>query len=457
MPNAPLLEFKDLLKNSDYSAADIKISTLEFKYSDKKEFKIVSPVINFVKAHIAFAHGQFDSLEKLALQEIAKAENGASPLASTEILGLKKLLAQKYFIFNQDSNLKELVSNLDKKLIERDTDEAFFLSNSIKAMYLSVQGEHKQALNISNLNAQIAQDNNYSGYMSPINSNFVKCICLFAMADVEMGISQLEVEANSARKLQLWPWYFLAHGQMARQLASNNRIGEALDLIKQEREIISSFKFDNELSILADANELYIRSVLKDLERIDVLLKRLPELTLVKQIRAARLEWAGKDILKWIENLPEENARQQLYKLIALSEYYKESSSKSVEFMSRALQIAERTGATEFILRQHNMYEIVLKAASKNVTPYLEDISRRITERVAITQSYSPGGLSNSLTPREQEILRHLSTGLTIKAIGEVLNLSMNTMKTHVKNIYRKLEVDKREKAIEKAKILLLI
>ncbi len=61
------------------------------------------------------------------------------------------------------------------------------------------------------------------------------------------------------------------------------------------------------------------------------------------------------------------------------------------------------------------------------------------------------------LTKREIEIVRHLDSGKPITSIGASLHISHNTMKTHLKNIYRKLAVDGRDQAVEKAKTLGLI
>lgn len=52
------------------------------------------------------------------------------------------------------------------------------------------------------------------------------------------------------------------------------------------------------------------------------------------------------------------------------------------------------------------------------------------------------------LTSRELEILRMAADGLTNRAIGERLYLSVGTVKTHLDNIYRKLEVSDRAHAV---------
>lgn len=62
-----------------------------------------------------------------------------------------------------------------------------------------------------------------------------------------------------------------------------------------------------------------------------------------------------------------------------------------------------------------------------------------------------------NLSEREIQVLRLLADGESYKEIGEKLFLSLNTVQFHVKSIYRKLLVNKRTQAIEKARELKLI
>ena len=54
------------------------------------------------------------------------------------------------------------------------------------------------------------------------------------------------------------------------------------------------------------------------------------------------------------------------------------------------------------------------------------------------------------LTDREVGVLRLLRGSLSIREIGETLNLSQNTVKTHTSSIYRKLGVSSRHDAIRR-------
>lgn len=74
-----------------------------------------------------------------------------------------------------------------------------------------------------------------------------------------------------------------------------------------------------------------------------------------------------------------------------------------------------------------------------------------------------PGGAKNEaassvgLTPREHEVLRLLAKGFTNDEIGALLRISPHTVTTHVRHIYRKLEVGTRGQAVYEAASLGLL
>ena len=56
----------------------------------------------------------------------------------------------------------------------------------------------------------------------------------------------------------------------------------------------------------------------------------------------------------------------------------------------------------------------------------------------------SRGQLSETLTPREQEIAMFVAEGLSNKQIGKKIGISDGTVKIHLHNIYKKLDVTNR-------------
>ncbi|BFH65364.1 helix-turn-helix transcriptional regulator [Paenibacillus azoreducens] len=68
-----------------------------------------------------------------------------------------------------------------------------------------------------------------------------------------------------------------------------------------------------------------------------------------------------------------------------------------------------------------------------------------------------PGHMEEPLTDRELEVLALLAAGLSNKEIADQLIIAVGTVKVHVKNIFAKLKVNRRTKAIAQAKELKLL
>ena len=65
--------------------------------------------------------------------------------------------------------------------------------------------------------------------------------------------------------------------------------------------------------------------------------------------------------------------------------------------------------------------------------------------------------LVESLTEREREVLLHVSGMLNTVEVANEMYISVNTVKTHLRNIYRKLAAANRSEAVRRARTLQLI
>jgi LuxR family maltose regulon positive regulatory protein len=75
-------------------------------------------------------------------------------------------------------------------------------------------------------------------------------------------------------------------------------------------------------------------------------------------------------------------------------------------------------------------------------------------ERRRAAQRRAPIALAEPLSEREQAILRYLPTTMSNQEIAGELFVSVNTVKTHLKAIYRKLDVPGRREAVDHARAL---
>jgi LuxR family maltose regulon positive regulatory protein len=81
----------------------------------------------------------------------------------------------------------------------------------------------------------------------------------------------------------------------------------------------------------------------------------------------------------------------------------------------------------------------------------------RAAAAVAAALEAAAPTVTEALSPAELSVLRHFEGDRTARAIGADLYVSINTVKTHIRAIYRKLGVSTREDALARAKALGLL
>ena len=111
---------------------------------------------------------------------------------------------------------------------------------------------------------------------------------------------------------------------------------------------------------------------------------------------------------------------------------------------------ALEAGASGYLLKSTHATGIVaaIHEVVSHGAPLSRDIARKLVERFHKAPTHAE--TIEPLTPREEEILLHLSRGLLYKEIGEHLGIKIDTVGSHVKNIYRKLQVRTRTEAVVK-------
>jgi DNA-binding NarL/FixJ family response regulator len=113
---------------------------------------------------------------------------------------------------------------------------------------------------------------------------------------------------------------------------------------------------------------------------------------------------------------------------------------------------ALKSGASGYITKSANYLELLsaLEEIMKGGAPMSSKIARLVIDNFHVNPN-SP------LTKRETEILTLISEGKTYTQISEELFISKETSKTHIKNIYSKLQVKSKSEALAKASLEKLI
>lgn len=103
-------------------------------------------------------------------------------------------------------------------------------------------------------------------------------------------------------------------------------------------------------------------------------------------------------------------------------------------------------GATGYLLKDTPPVELLnaIKEVKEGGSPMSPSIARRIIS------SFQPNSES-PLSKRETEILEKLCEGENYKAIADSFFISGHTVRAHIKSIYKKLQVNSRAEAVNKA------
>lgn len=110
---------------------------------------------------------------------------------------------------------------------------------------------------------------------------------------------------------------------------------------------------------------------------------------------------------------------------------------------------ALKSGASGYILKDAPPEELVaaIKAVANGGVYLGAQVASELLNRVGSEKEIITEKLPEPLTHRELEVLKQLGRGLGNREIAAELNLSEKTVKTHVANIFQKLQVTSRTQA----------
>jgi DNA-binding NarL/FixJ family response regulator len=124
---------------------------------------------------------------------------------------------------------------------------------------------------------------------------------------------------------------------------------------------------------------------------------------------------------------------------------------------------AIEAGAAGYIVKDELDKQLVkcVRDIAQGGSPISPSIARLLLKRLPSNREATAIVDSESLpfawSVREDDVLTLISKGYSLQEVGEILHLSVNTIKTHVRRIYKKLAVNSRSEAIYEARALGLL
>jgi LuxR family maltose regulon positive regulatory protein len=129
--------------------------------------------------------------------------------------------------------------------------------------------------------------------------------------------------------------------------------------------------------------------------------------------------------------------------------------------LARALRIARGEDVRLPFEMEHSWIFPVLRADGELARGYRAlsqaPLAHESEALRSLTAAMSQPAMVEPLTEREQEVLRRVAQLLSTAEIAEELYISVNTVKTHLKSVHRKLAVTHRREAVRRARELKLL
>ena len=145
-----------------------------------------------------------------------------------------------------------------------------------------------------------------------------------------------------------------------------------------------------------------------------------------------------------------------------------DETTEAAILLSSALRVGAATGLSQGFLEAGSVMHRLLSqafddagnpgSADRELLPFIGSLlARWVGCRSAESTTPTEGAMSDILTGRERDILAKISNGLPNKRIARTLEISPETVKSHVKRIFLKLAVGTRAEAVSQAKSLGLL
>ena len=111
---------------------------------------------------------------------------------------------------------------------------------------------------------------------------------------------------------------------------------------------------------------------------------------------------------------------------------------------------AIRFGANGYVLKKSSPQAIIdaITDVYNGGAPMNSSIATQVLKMFA---GMSPAGKDYDLSEREKEVLQSLVNGNSYKMVAAALKISIDTVRTHIRSIYEKLQVNSKSEAVAKA------
>ena len=446
--------------SGNLKAAEMQIEILksEIAKGDQKQANTWQAELLVLQSLIAYAKGNLSENWRDAIAAFELKRSDVKSQTKHQLSYLKVALWGA-FISDNDAQIRQIAQILDEisaagQLVFRQSTVA-----AMRCLIAAHEGRLKETQNYLITPFTGLTHSKVQGYFGPFGTRFAEAVLAGEFGDLEKSAALLVQNIDEAIAAHNYPIAIASLGRLAYHLTLLRRAEEGLARIEQAHDLIRIHTLSDEMNSVIDMWEIRVRHFMLDNERVNELLKRCAPSYFVRSFQAAAYIASGNfDAARnLIETFDLQVPRQAITRYLFNAYLLKDSPTAQLKEIAKAVELGSKHGYFHhFITQRSDILQQYISLASEFPTAFNERLARAAGEELN-KMMVAKSETGDALTRREADILRHLATGLPLKDIAANLSISKNTIKTHLRNLYRKLGAEDRNDAVEKGKKLLKV
>lgn len=446
-----------LLGTGKFEQVKSTLREIESDLTNSVERAEVVQEIEPINLYLDFFFGNFDKVDDTAEAKVkSKRSSTLSQTQNGSFIHRAHLISYFYIQDSKGFSKYFKAKNMATFAAHSPIDQVYI--NSFKAMSAFLTGRYLEANEYAYASCRIAEELGVEGSYFPFEAAFILMDTHLEFGDEKKSEQFVDKYLPKAIRFNQYPWIAAFYAKAALIKAQSGRFQASLLLIRKGRESVESTLFGPNITFVLDVHELVIRLPLGDLERINELLFRLSSSKAIESFKVAlEIMQNPSKVDQLSKKMASKTDQDKFRKELMLATALVGNKSKAIKHLENAIAYAVPNGYFRAFLNLPPIVRpLILDLAAAKPTIYLENLARAIRNQ-SIHTSSDGANLERQLTKKELIILRRLDSGLPVTQIADDLSISKNTIKTHLKNIYRKLAAVSRHDAVTKAKELLLL
>lgn len=457
--SALILNFYIQVLSGNFESADSNLHALRdlIERSDTKRAKRWRTDLYALESIAHYCRGRLNDSFHSAMQAYQHAAADKSAVQQHQITYLQ-LALYGAVISDDDAKVRMIDEILGSDFIKKSLRHRNSILLAMRSLISAHQGRFAEARN--HLVIPLSPDSNSSptGFFANYGVRIAESMLISESGNLRASLELLEDNLAQGLESKNLPIAIACLGRIAYHHILLGDGTKALESIAQARQIISEHMLSSELHDAIDIWEARVRYLQQDHPRVQDLIKRSNTSYLMRAFEAGmNIGSNAARALELIETFDLRNPRQQLTYHLFRAHIFSQSPISQYEEVKKAVEVGSKHGYfNHFLTQRSDVIQHYISLAADSPTAFHERLARAAGERLN-EMMVGNDATGQALTRREADILRHLATGLSIVEIARNLNISRNTIKTHLRNLYRKLGAEDRVDAVEKGKQLLKV